>query len=1585
MKGLALYVLGLPRLEIDGQPVTVERRKAVALLIYLALSGRPVSRDILATLLWPGYDQATARGNLRRTLSALNATVGEGRLEIERELVTLPMVDGVWVDVVQFSRLLTEREAHAHPVEELCDRCLVSLNAAVTLYRDDFMTGFSMSDAPEFEVWQRTIGERLRMDLASALGLLADGLVRRGEFVAALTAARRRVALDELDEGAQRSLIQLLAWSGDRGTALRQYEAVVGLLRRELQAEPAPETVALGQAIRENRLARPMGNSPGDPDKPASEVPGSAFQSIGMSGSSTPSHAPDHSRDAGPALTAPARDATIGSQTSLLADESTAGSTGGEMRLVSVVSVGPADDVAAEELPELLGRLAAVLEKAVQPYGGYVERLLGANVLAVLGASRSHEDDAERAVGAAQAICAEMGSHLGIGIGVARGEAYFGVAGGGPVTTLGTLIGRAVRLQAAAEPGQTLVDQVTYRETRGAYAYTLIGRQAYAAGNAAIQPYKVRGIEGLTTTLVGRARELDLLREALVQSAAGDGQWVALIGEAGLGKSRLVAELRAAIEQPHGEDVLWLVGRCREMTTGTPYGPFADLVRGYLVREGRLAGGAGLRLALEALAARGRLTVSQVAELGPLLGNLLGLRFGDEWDEVLRYADPGQVRHRTWAALELLLSALASTQPLLVILEDLHWADDLSLDLIGSLSGLLTGRRMLLLVTYRPGAEYPSERLAPLARRRAGARYHEVRLQPLTRVEGGALLDVLLAAVELEGAVKEQILSRAEGNPFYVEELVRSLIDAGALQRVGSTWRAKEPTGEVKVPEGIRSVILSRMDRLPTAERTLLQRAAVLGPQCRRRLLDRLAPPGLDVQDALETLATRAFIYRERTWPEEEYAFEHVLLQETVYATLTAAQRGQLHRQAAEAIELLAADQLSEYYTELAYHYDHGSDTVDGGAKACEYLVLAGQGARRAGLHDEAAVCYRRVLARTGGEESGGEGIAGKLAVMRLAALVGLGETYHLAGQPVEAEEWFRRAVALGGQGAASDDDLARLYWWLHDVLWWQHREADVADLVAEGWARWGSGRSLGNALMLMAITNAVYQQGRTGYPCAYVELSTYLQQLPYCEELRNPYTQIAMHIAEWRHRDADEANAWYDALENHGRHRHELRALTTADTGRARIRQRVGDLAGAIAALEHGINLCTQMGDRLSGILIWHSLSRYRLQLGDLSGAEAAALQGLNLCEQGQISGLFHLSQIMALSNVRLCLREGDPAGDAQQVQERLDGLPAYSRYRPLEWLGWINLALGRRSEACAWFQRALDEAIPGPVFMPPEPNMIEAPIVRILAGYESAVDDLEAFHAACRLRQSAPLPVVVLPAGVEWCDPLRSQPFPIAAPSGLTWWYLEPSVPRPPGTVVEVSDGTDTTAGQLFVGPHWEWITPAGGCSYDPTRGVLFAPNGYDLFFLNQRAPRWLRPATGDIVVEAVCSAGAADRPVGGGLLLWLDRDNYLLLAWGRSVPNEVRFEGCLAGLDAILGRGRLPGERVWLRLERVGGRVLALCSVDGVTWWTAGSAEFPAASPVQVGVCALGLIDRLANPGAFPHGTALRCEAFRLWALR
>jgi class 3 adenylate cyclase len=816
----------------------------------------------------------------------------------------------------------------------------------------------------------------------------------------------------------------------------------------------------------------------------------------------------------------------------------------GENRVVTVLfadmsrSVQTTVDLHPEDAVALVNRLLRGMVDALLKYEGRIDKLLGDGVLAVFGVPQAHEDDPERAIRAALDIRAAA-EPLGLEVtaGINTGEVYVGEIGSErhqEVTVMGPVVNLAARLQGQAEPGQILVGDATYRITRRAFEFspltlTLKGYGqpviAHAAKRALARPEKARGIEGLRAELIGRDAELAKLKEALAAVRQGRGQMVSLIGEAGVGKSRLVAELKSVVGShgpAHGSPApsddqqsatdhrppLWLEGRCLELGMTASYWPFLDIFREYFAwdPEANEAARAGHMVAmLRELVTRGDLSEGRFDEMGPLLGHLLSVRFGNDWDDRLKNAGPEQIKHQTFMAIRDFFMALSRRQPLLLLLEDLHWADTLSLDLISLLMETLTIAPILLLCVYRPEREHKCWHLATIASRKCADRYTEISLRELSSSQSRRLIESLLSIENLPAGVKDTILEKSGGNPFFVEEVIRSLIDSGMVYREGVAWRAREEIASVTVPESIQSVILTRVDRLEQELKHVLQSAAVIGRLFQRRLLGQVTRKEQELERMLWALEDLQLIYQEQAVPEERYSFKHILTQETVYQNILRRRRTAFHQLVAEAMETLYNQSLEPYYEQLAYHYERsGADE-----KAVEYLLKAGDKARRAYLSEEAIGYFQRVLERL---DRSALGEARK--DWRLDAIRGLGQVYFDGTRGMaEAEEYLRQAIALGREIGLAPRELAPLYFRLGHWLMMRGPVDEMLRVGEEGLSLLGTDTQSAAAALMNTIVGCAH--GILGHDETSLEFhrrnAQFVQNVPYSsEEMRGPYIIVA-------------------------------------------------------------------------------------------------------------------------------------------------------------------------------------------------------------------------------------------------------------------------------------------------------------------------------------------------------------------------------------------------------------------------------------------------------------------------------------------
>jgi class 3 adenylate cyclase/tetratricopeptide (TPR) repeat protein len=660
-------------------------------------------------------------------------------------------------------------------------------------------------------------------------------------------------------------------------------------------------------------------------------------------------------------------------------------SADGENRVLTILfadltgSVKSTLNLTPEDAAARVNDVLKAMVDAVLAYGGRINRLLGDAVLAFFGTPVAHENDPERAILAALRL-RESVQQLGfdVTVGINTGDLYLGEVGTDAhheVTAMGTPINLAARLREKAAPGEILVGATTHQHTRSGFAFaerTVEAKgfagplPAYLVEARLQRPDKTRGIEGLRADLIGRDEELGELREALAQAQQGHGQMVTVIGEAGVGKSRLVADLREYAFADPATAPRWLEGRSLDVAMGVTYWPFLDLLRallGWTVEDDEPRRVEKLGEVLQELVGAGALDEVRYREMVPVLADLLLVDLGPAWPTMPRVS-PEQTRQQTFLALRDLVLALARGRGFVLVLDDLHWADPLSLDVLSLLMDAITLEPLLLVCVYRPDPEHKVWHLAGQAARRCAGRYTEIRLRELTPDQSRRLVASLLGIEDPPATVADVILDKAQGNPFFVEEVVRALIDAGVVYRDGDRWRCRAVIDDMAVPASLQSVILSRVDRLQEDARRVLQSASVIGRVFRRRVLAQVSQRQSDIDRILWELEERALIYEGRVTPEPEYAFQHQLTQETVYRNLIRRQRETFHRQVAAAIEALYVDGLDEFYEQLAYHYERGGSTD----QALAYLTLAADKAHKQNALQQAVGFYDRAIGLANGE-----------------------------------------------------------------------------------------------------------------------------------------------------------------------------------------------------------------------------------------------------------------------------------------------------------------------------------------------------------------------------------------------------------------------------------------------------------------------------------------------------------------------------------------------------------------------------------------------------------------------------------------
>jgi adenylate cyclase len=657
-----------------------------------------------------------------------------------------------------------------------------------------------------------------------------------------------------------------------------------------------------------------------------------------------------------------------------------------------------------EQVTDIVNACFQTLTDAVTKYGGTVDKYLGDAIMALFGAPDAHEDDPERAIHAAlemqiglketvarlPPVAADLTLHIGLNTGPVVAGAV-GAIGQRDYTVMGDAVNLASRLKDASPSGHVYVGPETYRQTSRLFEFMPLAPMRIKGKRDPVQIYDVRaqvatpgtmrGIEGLRSPLIGRGDELDRLRTRLDAAARGNGSVVALVGDAGLGKSRLIQELhvtvhaantfrdRPALAHRHDDEAstLWLEGRCTSFSQSVSYSLIAQILRNYFGLVGDPGSTEAMLRLLEALDA---VFPGQSDEMLPYLGTLLGLDVGGER---VRYLDAEALQRQIFFSVRRLMGALALQTPLVLVLDDLHWIDDASLAVLEYLLPLLDDHPLFIVWAFRPGAEQSGiQRLAERLAIDQPQHYEQIDLQPLPDNLSETLVRLLLARSNLPDPIQRAIVERAEGNPFYLEEVIRALIESNLLIQEGGRWAINTQTPDLEsqirsaLPDTLIGVLTARIDRLPELPKRVLGLASVVGRNFSRRLmLDLIGDPAA-LDGALTELERSGLIESgEATWGPT-FTFRHVLTQEAAYSMLLQRRRTQLHAEIGDALERIHQDEIDDYAALLAFHYDRSQKD----RKAIAYGLQAGRAALAVYANREAARFFERAVERLRGSDA---------------------------------------------------------------------------------------------------------------------------------------------------------------------------------------------------------------------------------------------------------------------------------------------------------------------------------------------------------------------------------------------------------------------------------------------------------------------------------------------------------------------------------------------------------------------------------------------------------------------------------------
>ena len=929
----------------------------------------------------------------------------------------------------------------------------------------------------------------------------------------------------------------------------------------------------------------------------------------------------------------------------------------GERKPVTVLfcdladSTGVSAALGPEAMHEMMDRCFKIILEQVHRYEGTVNQFLGDGVMALFGAPLALEDGPRRAVTAALSIQRallpwseriedEHGASFRMRIGIHAGPVVVGRIGDDlrmDYTAVGDTTILAHRLQEAALAGSVLVSETVANQVEGWFELDDLG-PVEAKGLGAVPAFRVarervdggrveaRAAAGLTP-LVGRERALETLERAFGVVESGRGQVVFLVGEAGIGKSRLLYEFRERL----GDRARWVEGRCASYAGEFAFHPIADgLRRGFGIddRDSDEAALAKIE-AFEETIDRG------LDWTLPFVRQILSLPSGDPEADAL---DPGTRRMETFRALRARVQRAAERSPFVLAIEDLHWIDRQSEEFLEFLGDAIPASRVLLLLTHRPGYRHPF----------GDRSYHErLLLQPLTRPEMDQMANSVLETEALPAELRQLIARKAEGNPFFVEEVTQSLLEDGSLVRRGNRIELARRLADISVPDSIHGVLQARLDRLPEAPKRALQLASVIGREFALRLLERIVEDGPTIGPVVDELRALELIYEKAAHPELAYMFKHALTHDVAYDSVLVTRRRALHKIVGIAIEELYRDRLAEHYAALAHHFSEAEEWE----KAFLYHVRSAQSAQAVHAMGSAAEHCRRAL-----------GIAERLgdAVPReqLRALEqGLGAAAYARSAFQESGDAFRRAAELSDEPLDEGLNLGRA----SNSYFWGHRY-DETIAMAEAAAEVGRAHDCPDAEgygLLMDGFEAAIQGDFARYDRRLREVR---KLDPRNEEVRFTECYLIGQRAEWR--------ADWETAERSQAEGVEIAekvgipgSVVLGAWFRAKALCCVGRYVEALALIDRGLDISEKLGDRAQRTRMFNTLGWMYAEMGCDERAIELNERSLDIAAEMHALGLVVAvpeprgNALVNLACNRIVLGDFDAAAEGlAQVREGLE-----------------------------------------------------------------------------------------------------------------------------------------------------------------------------------------------------------------------------------------------------------------------------------------------------------------------------------------
>jgi predicted ATPase/class 3 adenylate cyclase len=620
-----------------------------------------------------------------------------------------------------------------------------------------------------------------------------------------------------------------------------------------------------------------------------------------------------------------------------------------------------------EDVRTIMNRCFEIIIEEVHRYEGIINQFTGDGVMSIFGAPVALEDHPYRAVNAALAIQRglkkygeelkkESGIDLRMRIGLNTGLVVVGKIGTDlrmDYTAMGDTTNLASRLETLAEPGTILIGDNTHRLIKDKFNTKSLGGLQVKGKEAPVKAYQVLSLMRSTTPLdiakergltrfVGREKEIDTFKHRLTKAIEGLGQVVVIVGEPGLGKSRLIYEFRRSIDE---KSTTYLEARCLSYGKSTPYLPVIELLKSNFRVE---VGDEEHTIRQKFEASIKRMDPNLEWTL-PYFYHLLSLR-GKE--HALRELDETEIKRRTYEAIKAVTLRGSQSRPLFFVIENVHWMDSASEQFLNYLVGSIARSSIMMVVSSRPGY-VPSFT--------DKSYYTQITLSPLSDMDCDTMLKDLLKAENISAELRELVLSKCEGNPFYLEEVVKDFLEEGIIRQANGKYVLIKEASKLRVPGTIHNVIMSRIDRLDENLKKTLQYASVIGREFPLGLLKQITRFGEEIHEYLGKLKGSELIYEKGIYPEPEYLFKHALTQEATYNTMLLSKRRELHGSIGKVLEELHRERLEDYYETLAYHFHLG----DNKEKALKFSTLAGDKSFRLHSTREAKDYYEKGIKLT--------------------------------------------------------------------------------------------------------------------------------------------------------------------------------------------------------------------------------------------------------------------------------------------------------------------------------------------------------------------------------------------------------------------------------------------------------------------------------------------------------------------------------------------------------------------------------------------------------------------------------------------